>query len=273
MNEYEAKKAARIERLRQRSERLQRLAEAGHARARALASVIPFGQPILVGHHSEGRDRRYRDKITKTFARSFEAAKEAETLTARADRAEASTAVSSDDPDAVEKLREKVAAIVAHNEGAKAANKLLRASAHPPSAEVIRAVAALIGWEPERTASYLGALHSMGRRTFSTTNGGAERRRIESRIAQLEARALATPRSDEVVGDIRIAEEENRVRVFFPAKPSGQTRSDLKRGGFRWSPTAGAWQAYPSATAWAVARKAAEVESLGTRAQSEPMVG
>lgn len=40
--------------------------------AKKKASVIPFGQPILVGHHSEGRDRRYRAGIERTYSKSFE---------------------------------------------------------------------------------------------------------------------------------------------------------------------------------------------------------
>ena len=31
-----------------------------------------MGQPILVGHHSEKGDRRYREKIHNTFGKSFE---------------------------------------------------------------------------------------------------------------------------------------------------------------------------------------------------------
>lgn len=36
-----------------------------------MASVIPFGQPILIGHPSEQRDRNYRDKIHNTFGKAF----------------------------------------------------------------------------------------------------------------------------------------------------------------------------------------------------------
>lgn len=36
-----------------------------------MASIIPFGQPILVGHHSEQRDRNYRDRIHNTFGKAF----------------------------------------------------------------------------------------------------------------------------------------------------------------------------------------------------------
>jgi hypothetical protein len=41
-------------------------------RAKKMASVIPFGQPILVGHHSEKGDRNCRDKIHNTFGKAFE---------------------------------------------------------------------------------------------------------------------------------------------------------------------------------------------------------
>lgn len=42
-----------------------------YIQAKEMISVIPFGQPVLVGHHSEGRDRRYRGKIHDTFGKSF----------------------------------------------------------------------------------------------------------------------------------------------------------------------------------------------------------
>jgi len=47
-------------------------------KAKEMASVIPFGQPILVGHHSEGRDRRYRGRINATFDKGFKEMDKAE---------------------------------------------------------------------------------------------------------------------------------------------------------------------------------------------------
>ena len=35
--------------------------------AHTMADGIPFGQPILVGHHSEQRDRNYRERIRNHF--------------------------------------------------------------------------------------------------------------------------------------------------------------------------------------------------------------
>ncbi|MCX5206692.1 DUF3560 domain-containing protein [Streptomyces sp. NBC_00237] len=39
--------------------------------AHRMGDAIPFGQPILVGHHSEGRDRRYRERMDTTMRKSF----------------------------------------------------------------------------------------------------------------------------------------------------------------------------------------------------------
>lgn len=40
--------------------------------ARDMAHGIPFGQPILVGHHSERRDRNYRNRIENKFRKGYE---------------------------------------------------------------------------------------------------------------------------------------------------------------------------------------------------------
>lgn len=257
MNPYEQKRADRIERMRERAAKLATESAGAHAQAERKADAIPFGQPILVGHHSERRHRRDLERIDRGFRKSFELASEAKDLERRADRAEASTAVSSDDPDAVAKLRAQLAALERSIEGTKVANKVLRAAGDDVTGEVIRQVAELLGWEPERTASTLGILRSMGRRTLSTTNGGAERRRLEKRIAELEARAAAPAREPEQLGEVRIEEADNRVRLFFPGKPAEAVREALKARAFRWAPSEGAWQRHASPGAWHAAREVA----------------
>jgi hypothetical protein len=91
--EREADRADRLEArqdaLRAKADRLGYQADTLHQRARDMAGVIPFGQPILIGHHSEGRDRNYRRRIGNTFDRAAATATEAEEAARRADASRA----------------------------------------------------------------------------------------------------------------------------------------------------------------------------------------
>lgn len=72
-NRYEEKRQARIERLKDRAEKAQNQATDAFRRAGAATEGIPFGQPILVGHHSE---KRHRAAVAKS-ARAMDAGCEA----------------------------------------------------------------------------------------------------------------------------------------------------------------------------------------------------
>lgn len=103
MNKYEEKQARRKEYYEAKSKALENEAEELSNRASKMASAIPFGQPILVGHHSERRDRRYREKIHNTFAKSFETQEKAKYYAAKAESV-GMGGISSDDPDAIKKI-------------------------------------------------------------------------------------------------------------------------------------------------------------------------
>lgn len=52
--------------------------------------------------------------------------------------------------------------------------------------------------------------------------------------------------------------DAERVQILFDAKPDAATRTELKRCGFRWSPTNGAWQRKNTANGTAAAKGIAE---------------
>jgi len=79
----------RQERLGAKAEKLESVAESKLEQAHKMADVIPFGQPILIGHHSEGRDRRYRERIHGTYEKGFEAMKEAKEVSQRLEGSQA----------------------------------------------------------------------------------------------------------------------------------------------------------------------------------------
>jgi len=98
---------------------------------------------------------------------------------------------------------------------------------------------------------------------YKLRNTASEAKRIEKRIRELEARASTAAPTDVVIGGGRISEADNRVRVTFPSMPPAAMRRALKAAGFRWSPTANAWQRHASNGAW-YAAKAALTANQGT---------
>jgi Domain of unknown function (DUF3560) len=58
MNDFESERAAKAARFRQLAEKHANIATGRHFAARERLELIPLGQPILVGHHSEKRHRK-----------------------------------------------------------------------------------------------------------------------------------------------------------------------------------------------------------------------
>jgi hypothetical protein len=249
-NSYEAKKAARIERMRERAARLAAEAASKHAAAKRISDMIPLGQPILVGHHSEGRHRRDLGRIQDGFSKSFELLKESESLARRAERAESSGAISSDDPDAIRKLVMKLEQLERDRTRMLAVNKAVRSNAP-------RDALAALGYEGEIIDKFLTG-DELGRKgipSYALQNTAQEAARLRKRIQELTARKAA-PAPPAVQGSgVRVEEADNRVRIIFDAKPAEAIRTALKSAGFRWAPSVGAWQRQASNAAWYEAKR------------------
>jgi hypothetical protein len=239
--QYEAKRQARYDRLLAASRKAQN--EAGYliAQAHDMASIIPFGQPILVGHYSEGRDRRYRGRIDSKYRKGFELTERAAELRDRADSALNNTSIRSDDPTAIDQLKEKLAGLEAEQERMKAVNKAIKKND--------RAGLAALGYNEAEITSWLTTpqpyVRGLGYPSYALTNNNANIRRIKERIKDLEKHANDVS-TEWVLHGVTITDnvEDNRLQLTFPGKPSEEVRHELKSRGFRWTPTAGVWQAY-----------------------------
>lgn len=127
---YRERREAKAERLIDYAERREAnqdaLSEA--ARADEAATGIPFGQPILRGHHSQRRHERVIERLDRAMGAAVENADKAASMRARAEEIErqANRAIYEDDPDALERLREKLAALEAQREQRKAENAAYR---------------------------------------------------------------------------------------------------------------------------------------------------
>lgn len=161
------------------------------------------------------------------------------------------------DADAVESLETKIAKAEALHEQMKAVNAAhkaflknpasLDASGLPDAVKgKIRNYKPQYSWEPHPVAP------------FELTNNGANIRRMKERLEILK-RDKAAPVTGAEGERARLEDcpPENRVRLFFPGKPDAEVRGRLKSGGFRWSPTIGAWQAYRNHSTLALAKQEA----------------
>jgi len=106
--DYYERQEARRERYELRAERARQESNAATRQAEKMASIIPMGQPILVGHHSEGRDRRYRARIGQTMDKAISLDKKAAYYEEKAESV-GQSGISSDAPDALERLEKKLA--------------------------------------------------------------------------------------------------------------------------------------------------------------------
>ena len=247
MNAYEQKQKERRERYLASAQRAEQESASRFRSADSLLSVIPPGQPILVGHHSEKRHRAHLKRVDNNMRKGVEALKKAAHMRGRADGV-GRAGVSSDDPDAIDKLRERVAELEKKQEQTKATNRALKKAMKTGNDQPLRdlgfgdsTIAAL------KVPDFCGRV---GIPAYEMSNRSANIRRIKKRIADIEASADDTT-TEKTFGPVTVVDsvEENRLQLFFPGKPDSNTRAALKGWGFRWSPTSGAWQRHRSSAA------------------------
>lgn len=94
----------RAERLAVRADKKRKEADAITEQAREMASIIPMGEPIHIGHHSERRDRNYREKIGNKMRKGAELSDYADELERRAKASARNTAIYADALDPVAEI-------------------------------------------------------------------------------------------------------------------------------------------------------------------------
>lgn len=231
-NTYEAKQAARRARLEVAAERAHQRAEQHFTRAHdALAGIEP-GQPILVGHHSERRHRNALARHDTQMRRGIDAEKATEELAHRA-AAVGTGGISSDDPEAIEKLRVKVTALTEGRDRMKVLNALFRKqkTLHDHDFQS----------PTERDAVLRNLRYHQDRPypAYVLQNIGARIRDAERRIEALQARATFQAAEPEHVGESTIIQDvdDNRVLLTFPQRLSKEDYRTVRAFGFVWSPT------------------------------------
>jgi hypothetical protein len=251
MNAYEHKRQARIKLNESRADKARRLAEQIEAGARKRADAIPFGQPILVGHHSEKRDRNFRGRIVRDYERASRLRAYAAECEHKAVAAQNNASIFSDDPNAPARLREKLGERQARQQQMKKLNTAWRKSG---KAGLLRC--GLSDAQADSIVQGIGRAYSWGKLpypSYSLGNNNDEIRRIKQRLIEADAKALQFDREDTAERrdgvTVPRAYSENRLRLRFSGRPAPELIHALKSHRIRWAPSEGVWQRHLSVTA------------------------
>ncbi|MGF1804336.1 DUF3560 domain-containing protein [Aliivibrio sifiae] len=242
--DYQERIESKRERLEERAEKAEQQSDTFYKASRERASMIPFGQPILVGHHSEKRARKDADRIYSDMGKSVEASKKAEYLANKAQNI-GSNGIASDDPEAIVKLKSKLASLESSQETMKSVNRMIRAVGMTEDEKIqfivtthqLTEAQAKDLFKPDVTG-YVGFA------SYALSNNSATIRTTKKRIEELEA--LHNQQALEGAGSVEglawtLYEEEGRIKFSFDGKPSEKVRSLIKMYGFKWSRYSTAW--------------------------------
>lgn len=232
MNDYEARQERRRQRLIERAAKKQAEADASFVQSRAISEGIPLGQPILIGHHSERRHRRDLDRSHRAIERGIAASREAQELRGQA-ASVGSGGISSDDPNALQKLQAQLEKAEASHMRMVATNKLVRkrdrAGLLAAGFGELQIERMLTDAEPPFAA-------------YQLTNSSANIRRLKARIAELPQRAQKEQAFAPIEGDgWRIYAEDNRICIAFAERVSRERYAQIRSHGFVWSRTRNAF--------------------------------
>lgn len=218
---------------------------AASASVRKVADNIPFGQPILVGHHSERHARRDAERIRSGMDRAVMESKKAEHHEAKAANiaAQLDRTIFSDDTNAVDALKKRIAereAEAAHMKEVNAAFKNSPGSDAAAKLAEMATAGTITNNEALKIARFF-ALAPYEKRpypAYALTNLRASIRRDEERLVEIQTQQQRTAEA-EAAGGMVIGGSEEYARITFAEKPERDVLDALRTAGFRWSQ--GSW--------------------------------
>lgn len=243
-SDYDRKQKEKAAKYEELADKAVERADAQQKRSRDMIDQIPMGQPILVGHHSEKRHRADLNRADTAMRKGMAEMGKAGYYAKKAENAANPRGISSDDSNAIAKLKEKLRGLEQKQEEMKAVNKIAKSkklSAEQKRKEITDAT----GWKEETAKAIIEPDYAgrVGFPSYELSNNNANIRSTKKRVAGLEA--IASDETTEIDfdgGTIIDNVEDNRVQIVYDGKPDADIRKELRSRGFRWSPQAGAWQ-------------------------------
>ena len=149
--------------------------------------------------------------------------------------------IKSSDEDAIERLEEKLDALKENQERMRVVNKAIRLKNTKKGDEELK----ILGYSDEqieelRTPDFMGRV---GFPAYALQNNNANIHRVEERLKSLKAvKEKGTKEMEFELFKVVENVEAMRLQIIFDEKPEADVRAVLKKNGFKWAPSQGAWQ-------------------------------
>ena len=149
--------------------------------------------------------------------------------------------IKSSDEDVIERLEEKLDALKENQERMRAVNKAIRLKDTKKGDEELK----ILGYSDEqiqelRTPDFMGRV---GFPAYALQNNNANIHRVEERLKSLKAvKEKGTKETEFELFKVVENVEAMRLQIIFDEKPEADVRAVLKKNGFKWAPSQGAWQ-------------------------------
>lgn len=167
--------------------------------------------------------------------------------------------ISSDDPRAIQKLKEKLLHLEEEQENMKAVNAYYKKNKTLEGCNVLTEKIKKILTDYMKRQNITKPYSS-----FALSNNSANIKRVKQRIEELEQKATDTTLTGWIFGNGSIIANRqlNRLQILFDEKPDEELRTKLKRNGFRWSPSQGVWQRLLNRNAIYAAEQIKELQKI-----------
>jgi len=167
--------------------------------------------------------------------------------------------ISSDDTEAIQKLKEKLLHLEETQENRKAVNVYYKKN------KTLEGCNILTEEEQNDLTDYMERQNiTKPYSSFELSNNNANIRRVKERIKELEQKATDTTLRGWTFenGSIVANRELNRLQILFDEKPDEELRTKLKRNGFKWSSRQGVWQRLLNRNAIYAVRRIEELKEI-----------
>ena len=201
-SDYQERKQRRIENYQAKSAKHELEAKDREKKANKILRAID-GQPLLIGHYSEKKHRADLKRMDHNFRKAYELQEKSSYYEYKAKAAQKNSSISSDDPEAIQKLENEL-------ERLEKTRELTKKTEHT---------------------------------TYELNYISADIRRVKARIKELkELEQIKFKEIILKNGTIIHNKEKNRIQILFNDIPDEEIRAKLKHNGFKWARNDKAWQ-------------------------------